>query len=60
MKQILLLISIFLTLNLFGQKSDIENLISQVAKVEIPENFEYYFLVPKSLEQEKIDDSLQN
>ena len=49
-----------MTLNLFGQKSDIENLINQVAKSEIPENFEYYYLVPKSLEQEKIDDSLQN
>lgn len=60
MKQTLFIISIFFTLNLFGQKSDIENLINQVANSEIPENFEYYFLVPKSLEQEKIDDSLQN
>ena len=60
MKQTLFIISIFLTLNLFGQKSDIENLINQVAKSEIPENFEYYYLVPKSLEQEKINDSLPN
>lgn len=60
MKQTSLLISIFLTLNLFGQNSDIENLINQVAKDEIPENFKYYFLVPKSIEQEKINDSIQN
>jgi len=44
----------------FGQKSEIEELINQIAKHEVPENFDYYFLVPKSLEQEKIDDSLQN
>lgn len=44
----------------FGQKTDIEELINQVAKAEVPENFKYYYLVPKSLEQEKIDDSLQN
>ncbi|MGS2727938.1 hypothetical protein ACU8DI_15135 [Psychroserpens sp. BH13MA-6] len=44
----------------FGQKSDIENLINQVATNEIPENFKYYYLVSKSIEQEKIDDSLQN
>ncbi len=60
MKQKLFLISIFLTMNLFGQKRDIENLINQVAKGEVPENFEYYFLVPKSLEQEKIENSLKN
>ena len=35
-------------------------MINQVAKSEIPENFEYYYLVPKSLEQEKINDSLPN
>ncbi|TCK67234.1 hypothetical protein DFQ05_1007 [Winogradskyella wandonensis] len=44
----------------FGQKTDIEELINQVAKAEVPENFKYYYLVPKSLEQEKIDDSLKN
>lgn len=60
MKQTFILISFFLSLNLFGQKSDIENLINQIAQFEVPENFKYYFLVPKSLEQEKIKDSLQN
>ncbi len=44
----------------FGQKTEIESLINQISKVEVPENFEYYFLVSKSLEQEKVDDSLQN
>ena len=60
MKKTLFILSIFLTLNLFGQKSDIEHLINQVAKFEIPENFEYYYLVSKSLEQEIINDSLKN
>ena len=49
-----------MTLNLFGQNSDIENLINQIAKSEVPENFDYYYLVPKSLEQPKIFDSIQN
>lgn len=44
----------------FGQKSEIEELINQIAKYEVPENFEYYFLVPKSIKQKKITDSLQN
>ncbi|WP_422104029.1 hypothetical protein [Winogradskyella sp.] len=44
----------------FGQKTDIQELINQVAKAEVPENFKYYYLVPKSLEQENIYDSLQN
>lgn len=60
MKHKLLIFSIFFNLNLFGQKSDIECLINQIVKDEVPENFEYYFLVPRSLEQQKIDDSLQN
>ena len=44
----------------FGQKSEIEELINQISKDEVPDNYKYYYLVPKSLEQEKIDDSLQN
>ncbi|MEO1033825.1 MAG: hypothetical protein AAFX55_20755 [Bacteroidota bacterium] len=44
----------------FGQKTDIQELINQVAKAEVPENFKYYYLVPKSLEQEIIYESLQN
>ncbi len=44
----------------FGQKIDIEELINQVAKDEVPENFEHYFLVPKSLVQTEIYDSIQN
>ncbi len=60
MKQILSIILIFLTLNLFGQKAEIEELINQIAAKEVPENFDYYFLIPKSMEQPKIYDSLQN
>lgn len=56
----LILICVFCTLNLYGQKSDIENLINQVAAAEVPENFKYYFLVSKSLDQKEINDSLQN
>jgi hypothetical protein len=59
-KHKLLIILIFLSLNLFGQKSDIENLINQIAKDEVPDKFKYYFLVSKSIEQKKINDSLDN
>lgn len=44
----------------FGQKTDIEELINQVAKDEVPENFEYYFLVSKSLEKKDTYDTIQN
>jgi len=44
----------------FGQKAEIEDLINQISKIEIPENFEHYFLVRKSLEQTEIYDSIQN
>ncbi|WP_420553635.1 hypothetical protein [Tenacibaculum aiptasiae] len=54
MKQVLIIILIFGSLNLFGQKSDIENLINQIVKDEVPENFKYFFLVSKSIEQQKI------
>lgn len=60
MKQTIFIISFLLTLNIFGQNSDIENLINQIAKSEVPENFEYYFLVPKSIKQPKIYYSIQN
>ena len=53
MKQTLMAISILLTLNLFGQKSIKEDFINQVANEEVPENFKYYFLLPKSFEQKK-------
>lgn len=53
---LLLLVSSFT----FGQKSEIENLINQIASNEIPENYEFYFLVSKSLEQPRIYDSIQN
>lgn len=59
MKHLFFIISISITLSLFGQKSAIENLINQVATDEVPENFGYYFLISKSLEQPKIYDSLQ-
>ncbi|MFD1064118.1 hypothetical protein ACFQ1Q_12745 [Winogradskyella litorisediminis] len=60
MKQNLFIISFLLTVNVFGQKSDIEILINQIAKQEVPKHFDYYYLVPKSLEQRKVKDSLQN
>ena len=60
MKQTLFIISVLLTLNLFGQNSEIGNLINKIAKDEVPENFEYYFLVPRSLEQPRIYDSIRN
>ena len=60
MKQKLLIISIFFSLISFGQNPDVKNLINQIADYEVPESFEYYFLVPESLEQPKIYDSLQN
>ena len=60
MQRIILIIVFLTSLNIFGQKTEIEDLINQIAKTEIPESFEYYFLVPKSLEQTKIYDSIQN
>ncbi len=44
----------------FGQDSEIENLINQVAIDVVPNSFAYYFLVPKSRIQPKIYDSLKN
>ena len=44
----------------FFDKPEIKNLINQIIDYEIPENFEYFFLIPESLEQTKIKDSLQN
>lgn len=60
MKTILFIISIISTLTLFGQQSDIEDLINQIAKEEMPKNFKYYYLVQNSLEHSKINDSIQN
>ncbi|MCC4212096.1 hypothetical protein [Leeuwenhoekiella parthenopeia] len=51
MKYLFFFISFFLSLNLFGQKAEIEQLINQVIKLEVPNNFEYYCLVSKSLTQ---------
>jgi hypothetical protein len=60
MKKLTFIFLLLITSLSFGQKSDIEDLINQIAENEVPENFEYYFLVPRSFEQEKINDSLQN
>jgi len=60
MKTILLIFAIISTLNLFRQHSDIDKLINQIAKEEIPKNFKYYYLVRSSLEHSKINDSIQN
>ena len=59
MKRTIFIIFILCTLNFYGQKSEIENLINQIAIDEVPESFEYYFLVPESLEQPEIFDSIQ-
>ncbi|MCL9805483.1 hypothetical protein NAT51_08115 [Flavobacterium amniphilum] len=60
MKQLIFIISVFFSLNLFGQKQEIENLINQIAAEEVPGNFKYYFLVSESLAPPKEHDSLQN
>ena len=60
MQRIILIILFFISTNIFGQKAEIEDLINQIAKTEIPSNFEYYFIVSKSFEQPKIYDSIQN
>lgn len=60
MQKPIFIILFLASLNVYGQKSEIEDLINQIANNEVPEDFEYYFLVPKSLEQPKIYDSLQN
>ena len=40
----------------FAQNPDIETLVNQVAMDEVPNNFAYYFLVPKSMEQPEVYD----
>lgn len=60
MQRITLIIFFIISTNNFGQNTEIENLINQIAKTEVPASFEYYFIVPKSLEQHKIYDSIQN
>jgi len=60
MQRTIFLISFLISINIFGQKVEILDLINQIVDNEIPENFEYYFLVSKSLEQPKIYDSIQN
>lgn len=60
MLRFMFIILFLLSTNIYGQKSEIESLINQIALNEIPDNFEYYFLVTKSLEERKIRDSLAN
>ncbi|TYA52731.1 hypothetical protein [Formosa maritima] len=60
MQRKIFIIIFLISINIFGQKSEIENLINHISENEIPENFEYYFLVSKSLEQPKIYDSIQH
>lgn len=54
------IIFIILSLNVYGQKIEIEDFINQIAKIEIPKSYEYYYLVPESLDQPKIYDSIKN
>ncbi len=60
MKNLLIILSFLSCAQVFGQDTVIEQLMNQVARDEVPQNFKYYFLVPKSLEQDKMEDSLQN
>lgn len=60
MRKFLFIILILASLNIYGQKFEIEGLINRIATKEVPANFEYYFLVSESLEQPKIYDSLKN
>jgi hypothetical protein len=60
MKTLTLILSLFLSSFSFGQHSDIEDFINQITKKEVPENFDYYYLVPISLQQPIIYDSLKN
>lgn len=60
MQRITFIILFIITTNNFGQNFEIVELINQIAKTEVPANFKYYFIVPKSLEQPKIYDSIQN
>jgi len=46
------------TLSCFGQKTEIESLVNQIAYQEIPENFKFYYLVQKSLPQPEVLDSI--
>lgn len=59
MKVLLCILSIMLFLNLRGQQTDIKNLVNQIAAIEIPKDFEYYFLIPTSCKTSKINDSTQ-
>ncbi len=59
MKVLLCILSIMLFLNLRGQQTDIENLVNQIAAIEIPEDFKYYFLIPNSCKTSTINDSTQ-
>lgn len=43
-----IILSLFLTTKLYGQKSEIENLINQASKKVVPTNFEYYNLIDSS------------
>lgn len=60
MKNLIFILSLLFSSIVFGQNTEIEKLVNQIARDEVPEDFKYYFLVPKSLEQEKIKDSLPN
>lgn len=57
MKALLCILSITLCLHLHGQHTAIENLVNQIAAIEIPEDFDYYFLLPTSGKTPKISDS---
>jgi hypothetical protein len=49
MQKLLFILITFLFSNItFGQNADIENLINQIYKDRVPENFEYYNLVDSS------------
>ncbi len=59
MRYFIIILLLIFNLNSFGQKTEIENLINQIRLYEVPENFNFYYVVQKSLSQPKEFDSLQ-
>ncbi len=59
MQKFIIIVLFLISLSIYGQKAEVEDLINQIAISEVPENFENYFLVPKSLKQPKACEPLQ-
>ncbi len=59
MRYFIIILLLILSINSFGQKTEIESVINQIASQEVPENFKFYYLMQESLQQPKEFDSLQ-